>query len=332
MVDLTTSYMGLSLKNPIIVSSSDLTRDLEGVKKCAEAGAGAVVLKSIFEEQFILESDIPLEDYTAYPEALDYMRSGGLLEYAPRRMVEMIRQAKQEVDIPIIASINCQTTKLWTRFARQLQDAGADALELNLYTLPLNPDVSSSEIEEGHLKVLKKVKQDISIPVSMKLASEFTSLAYLSKRLADHGCDALVFFNWFLEPDIDIKSMKTKNRIGKGNFYQVLKWIALISGRVDCMLAASGGIEQGRDVVKQILAGASAAQVCTLFYKKGLGEIRNLLREIEAWMEERGYSGLDDFRGELSFKQQELIKRDLGEAGSYMRSQYLKTISHLNGA
>jgi len=322
--------MGLTLKNPIIVSSSDLTRNLEGVKQCAEAGAGAVVLKSIFEEQFILESDIPLEDYTAYPEALDYMRSGGLLEYAPRQMVEMIREAKQQVDIPIIASINCQTPKLWTRFARQLQDAGADAVELNLYILPVDLESPCTTIEDTHLEVLKQVKAEISIPVSMKLTSEFTSIAHLSKRLVDHGCDALVLFNWFLEPDIDVKSQMTRNRIGKGNFYQVLKWIALLSGRVESSLAASGGVERGHDVVKQILAGASAVQVCSLFYRKGLAEIRNLLRELEDWMGEHGYSGLDDFRGELSFKQQELNKRGLGEAGSYMRAQYLKTISHLS--
>ena len=322
--------MGLTLKNPIIVSSCDLTRNLEGVKQCAEAGAGAVVLKSIFEEQFILESDIPLEDYTAYPEALDYLRSGGLLEYAPRQMVEMIREAKQQVDIPIIASINCQTPKLWTRFARQLQEAGADAVELNLYILPFDLESTSATIEDTHLAVLKQVKEEISIPVSMKLTSEFTSIANLSKRLVDHGCDALVLFNWFLEPDIDVKSLMTRNRIGKGNFYQVLKWIALLSGRVESSLAASGGVERGHDVVKQILAGASAVQVCSLFYRRGLGEIRNLLRELEDWMGEHGYSGLDDFRGELSFKQQELNKRGLGEAGSYMRTQYLKMISHLN--
>lgn len=330
MADLTTTYMGLTLKNPVIVSSSDLTRDLEGVKQCAAAGAAAVVLKSIFEEQFIVESNLPMEDYTAYPEALDYLRSGSLLEYAPRQMVEMIREAKQQMDIPIIASINCQTPKLWTRFARQLQDAGADALELNLYILPINLESTCVEIEENHLEVLKQVKKEVSIPVSMKLTSEFTSVASLSKRLVDHGCDALVYFNWFLEPDIDVKTLKTRNRIGKGNFYKVLKWMALLSGRVDCSLAASGGVERGQDIVKQILAGASAVQVCSLFYKKGLQEIENMLRELEEWMNEHGFSGLDDFRGELSFKQQELNKRDLGEAGSYLRAQYLKTIAHLN--
>ncbi|MGB3863080.1 MAG: hypothetical protein WA915_13440, partial [Candidatus Aminicenantaceae bacterium] len=165
MADLSTSYMGLELSNPVIVSSSDLTRTVSGIKKCEDAGAGAVVLKSIFEEQFLIDGNIPTSDYSVHPEALDYMRSGSLLEYAPHYLNQLIEMAKKSVDIPIIASINCQTPKLWPRFARQIQDSGADALELNVTFHPISLAIPGSEYENHHLEILKAVKEAVSIPV-----------------------------------------------------------------------------------------------------------------------------------------------------------------------
>ena len=325
MVDLKTKYMGLELRNPIIVGSSGLTKSLSGIKQCEDAGAGAVVLKSIFEEQFLVEQNFPEEDINIYPEALDYMRRGGLLEYAPQEFTKMIEQAKKEVNIPIFASINCKSNKLWPRFARQLEDAGADGLELNIYFLPIDLDSSGVEYEKYHLDILEKVRKEVSIPVAVKLTPQITALPHLSHKLAEAGCNALVLFNWFLEPDIDVQNLRTKSIKGKGNFHQSLRWVGILSGRVGCDVASSGGVQSGEDVVKQLLAGASAVQVCSLFYQKGLVETSQLLGELEAWMAEQKCPDIKSFCGELSFKKQELSFKSLGEAEAYFRSQYLKT-------
>jgi dihydroorotate dehydrogenase (fumarate) len=327
MAGLSTSYMGLNLRNPIVVSSSDLTNTVDRIKKCEEAGAGAVVLKSIFEEQFLIDGEIPESDYAVYPEALDYMRSGSLFEYAPHDLTKLIEEAKREVSIPVIASINCQTPSLWPRFARQIEKSGADGLELNISYLPIKLSSQSAEYEDFHVKILKEVKKEVSIPVAVKLMSCLTSVPNMGYRLAESGCDAVVLFNWFLEPDIDINKLKTKSMIGKGNFHHSLRWVGLSSGRIKCDIAASGGIQTAGDVVKQILAGAAAVQICTLFFQKGIGEIQNLIKGIDGWMSEHDYTSIDDFKGELSFKRQELTFRDLGEASSYFRAQYLKAYS-----
>ncbi len=329
MANLETSYMGLKLRNPIIVSSSDLTRTKAGIIHCQKVGAGAVVLKSIFEEQFQDLDKAQYSDYGFYPEARDYLRSGGLLEYGPQETCAVIEEAKKEVDIPVIASINCLSPKLWPRFARQFQEAGADGLELNIYFLPLALESPASEYENHHLQILKEVKKAVSIPVSVKLMSQLTSVPYLANQLANAGCDALVFFNWFVQPDIDSEKLKTKSVIGKANFHQSLKWVALLAGRIDCDLASSGGVRRAEDVIKQILAGASAVQVCTLFYQKGLKAIPELLKGIEDWMNHHNNAVIDDFKGELSFKNQELTFKGLGQAEAYFRAQYLRAYAGL---
>ncbi|MFQ6109830.1 MAG: dihydroorotate dehydrogenase-like protein [Candidatus Aminicenantales bacterium] len=324
MPELKTSYMGLELSNPVIVGSCDLTRNVAGILRCEEAGAGAVVLKSIFEEQF-LDEDILKKESSIHPEAVDYLRSGGLLDYAPQKMVSVIEEAKKKVRIPIIASINCQSLKLWPRFAKQFEDAGADGLELNIYFLPLDPSITSSKYDEFHLQILRKIKETVSIPVSVKLNSQITSIPYLAHSLAEAGCDALVLFNWFLEPDIEVERMRTKHARGHGNFHQSLRWVALTAGRVRCDIASSGGLRDGDDLIKQILAGAKAVQACTVLYKRGLGVIKEFLARLESWMEAHRFASVEDFRGELSFKRQELSFKGLGEAKAYFRVQYMKT-------
>ncbi len=327
MADLATSYMGLKLRNPIVVSSSDLTKTTEGILRCYEAGVGAVVLKSIYEEQFLIKEDEKGEKGIIYPEALDYLRRGGLLEYAPEKICQMIEEAKKKINIPIIASINCQSPRLWPSYARQFEEAGADGLELNIYFLPIGLDSPGAEYEEYHLKILEEVKKAVSIPVAVKLMSQLTSIPYLGYKLARAGCDALVFFNWFVEPDIDLENLKTRNVIGKGNFYQSLRWVALLAGRVDCDVASSGGVRKAEDVIKQILAGASAVQVCTIIYEQKLKVIKSLISEVETWMDKHQNATIDDFKGDFSFKKQELAFKGVGEADAYFRAQYLKTYS-----
>ncbi len=326
-VDLSTSYMGLKLRNPIIVASSDLTKTAEGMKKCEDAGAGAIVLKSLFEEQFLFESGMPESDQALYPEALDYLRSGGLLEYAPARICSEIEQAKNTLSIPVIASINCLTSTLWPRFARQVEQAGVDGLELNIYDLPIDLKESCAVHDAHYFQIIKDVKESVSIPVSVKLIPQISSLPYLSYKMSEAGCRGLVFFNWFLEPDIDIKNLKTFSRKGGANFNQSLRWVGLLADRVAADIVSSGGVRNVDDIIKQILAGARAVQICTLFYQKGLNEIKGLLEGIQTWMLEHKFMALEDFRGELSFKNQELKFRDLGESSNYFRAQYLKIFS-----
>jgi dihydroorotate dehydrogenase (fumarate) len=327
MADLATSYMGLKLRNPIIVSSSDITKNTKGIIRCYEAGVGAVVLKSLFEEQFLTKEDIEGDEGIIHPEALDYLRRGGLLEYAPQKICQMIEEVKKEIDIPIIASINCQSPRLWPSYARQFEEAGADGLELNIYFLPLGLDSPAAEYEEYHVKILEAVKKAVSIPVAVKLMSQLTSIPYLGYKLARAGCDALVLFNWFVEPDIDVQKLETRNIIGKGNFYQSLRWVALLAGRVDCDVASSGGVRKAEDVIKQILAGASAVQVCTILYEQKFEVVKSLLSEVGAWMDKHQNATIDDFKGELSLKLQELTFKDKGGADAYFRAQYLKTLA-----
>lgn len=330
MADSTTSYMGLRLRNPIIVASSDLTNSLQGILHCQEAGAGAVVMKSLFEEQFLEAENMAEKGYQVYPEALDYLRARVLLEYSPQKICRTIEEARRDLKIPIIASINCQSPKLWPSFARQLQDAGASALELNIYFLPFDFDKPGSEYEKLYLEILEEVKKAVSIPVSVKLSSQLTSIPHLAHRLAEAGCNGLVFFNWFLEPEIDVQHLRIKNIIGKGNFHQSLRWVALLAGRVGCDIASSGGVRRAEEVVKQILAGAAACQVCTLFYQEGIKALRGLVSGLEAWMDGHNYSTIDDFKGELSFKNQKLTFKEPGMVDSYFRAQYLKVYSKID--
>ncbi|MBD3413802.1 MAG: dihydroorotate dehydrogenase-like protein [Candidatus Aminicenantes bacterium] len=325
MADTSTSYMGLEMKNPVLAASSGLTDSLNGILKCDAAGVGGVVLKSIFEEQLISEKDVYDKYSNIYPEAVDYLREGGLLEYAPQKIFQMIDKAKQKTDIPIIASINCRSPKLWPTFAEQFQDAGADGLELNIYSLPLELEKSGSEYEQQYLDILKSIKKVVSIPVAVKLNHQITSLPYLTNRLSDAGCDGLVFFNWFLEPDVRLDTLSTNNIKGKGDFHRTLRWVALLAGRIDCDISSSGGVRNGKDLIKHILAGASCVQICTIFYEKGLEQTKEILNELKTWMDEKKFQSIQEFQGELSLKNQQLSFKDMGEAQSYFRAQYLKT-------
>ncbi len=231
------------------------------------------------------------------------------------------------MNIPVIASINCQSPELWPDFARQFQEAGADGLELNIYFLPFDIKTPGTEYEKYHLEILEKVKKAVSIPVAVKLTSQLTSVPFLAHRLAKSGCDALVLFNWFLQPDVKVESLQTKNIIGKGSFHQSLRWVALLAGRVDCDIASSGGVEKAEDVIKQILVGAAGVQVCSLLYRKGVETLKDLLSNLETWMDSHGYRSIGDFRGELSFKKQELVFKEPEEAKAYFRHQYMKIFS-----
>jgi len=323
MADLTTEYMGLDLRNPLIVASCGLVNSSEGVKRCADAGAGAVVLKSLFEEQIDLESkDLVAGQSWLYghPEAFDYA-SGMSKELGPRDYLKLIEDAKSSVAIPVIASLNCILPKWWVDYARQIELSGADGLEVNISIMPSNPERTGQDIEKLYLEVVRAVSANIKIPIAAKIGPYFSSLGQMALGLSRAGAKALVLFNRFYRLDIDIDKIQLKPGYRFSSPDEIsssLRWIALLAGRVECDLAASTGVHDGFGVIKQLLAGATAVQVCSALYLKGLKEIASMIKDINDWMSHHNCSSIDDFRGKLS--QMESDRPELYERLQYMRS------------
>ncbi len=323
---LRTTYLGLELKSPIIVSSSTLTGNVESIKKCADAGAGAVILKSIFEEQ--ISSEIKREEgyseediYDAYPEAQEYLNTfmrGSEIEIYEK----LIRESKKVVDIPIIASINCSDKGEWIRIAKELQDAGADALELNIAIAAFDRDLDPRKIEDEYISILKEVEKNINIPVSVKLGDHFTNISRLAFNLTKAGAKGLVLFNRFYNPDINIEKMKvvTGNSISAPEEnHNTLRWISLLSSQeIPCELSASRGVYTGEDVIKQILAGAQTVQVCSTLYRNGIEYVKQMNADIEAWMDRHNFDNVKDFRGIANKKEDIKVVERL----QYLRRNY----------
>lgn len=326
-MNLTTLYLGLELKNPIIVGSSTFTGTVEGIVKCAKAGAGAVVLKSLFEEQIL--SDIKKEEgYTdIYASNVDadlymktFLRGNEIAIYT-----NLIREAKKTVDIPIIASINCADKGEWISFAKELQNAGADALELNIAVSPFDKDIVSKDIEDEVVSIFNEVKKTVTIPVSVKLGDHFTNIGNLAFRLSMAGAAGLVLFNRFYNPTIDIDNMK----VVPGSALSVeeengntLRWISLLAAQeIPCCLSASTGVHSAEDVVRQILAGASSVQVCSVLYKKGVNFIAEMIEGMENWMKKHNFNSIGDFKGKCSAS---------ADVKVFERLQYLRRNNDLN--
>ncbi len=322
MADLSTTYMGLKLSNPVIVSSCGLTGKLATVKACAQAGAGAVVLKSIFEEQIQAEVAGMIEQSEPslwHPEAADYITRYGR-ENAVQEYLQLIRDAKRELQIPVIASIHCVSAGTWIEFSRQVQDAGADGLELNVFVLPSDPRRAGTENEQVYFDIATSVKEKVSIPVALKVGSYFSGLSRTLTRLSRTGIDALVLFNRFFNLDFDIESMElvpASYISSPEEAVRPLRWISLLSGTVECDLAATTGIHDGTGVVKQLLAGARAVQVCSTLYKHGVEQIEPILSELEGWMERHRFDSIDAFRGNLS-------QSESKNPAAYLRVQFMK--------
>ncbi len=324
MTDISTKYMGLKLRNPIIVSSSKLTKDIEGLKAAEDAGAGAVVLKSIFEEE-IRNKVEKLVDKSGSPfwhsEALDYISRYGQ-ENAVVKYLNLVREAKKSISIPVMASVHCTSPKGWIDFAKRLEEAGADGLELNLHVLPSNPDLRGRKYENVYYNVLYEVRKKTSIPIALKLGFFFSALSRTLRNLSRKGADALVLFNRYYGLDFDIENMKLKSASfldRTADFGLRLRWVSIMANRVNCDLAATGGIYNGAGVVKMILAGASSVQVCSALYKNGIGHITVMTRELEEWMKNHNFSSLEDFRGKLSQTESE-------NPAAYERVQFMKSI------
>lgn len=306
MTDLSTKFIGLSLKNPIIVGSSGLSSSLKGVKELEEAGAGAVVLKSIFEEEIVHELDnimkekspLTLQEMALY-DYYDYVIKGEKLE----KYTALIKEAKQALSIPVIASINCTYSSEWIDYARRLEEAGADALELNMFFLPTDLTRNAEEMEQSYFNVIEKVKETVSIPLVLKISHYFSCLGSTIQKLSGQGISGLVLFNRFYSPDFDIDKLEvvsTNVLSTAGELAMPLRWVAMMSQKVECDLVASTGIHDSKDVIKLLLAGAQAVQVVSALYRNGKVHLGKMLAELEAWMTEHGYENLEDFRGKLS--------------------------------
>ncbi len=328
MADMSTTYMGLKLRNPLIVGSSGMTESVESVRKAAGAGAGAVVLKSLFEEQIHNESGYAIdtnEQLYYYAQAEDYIRSytrgNDLKQY-----LDLISGSKSAVDVPVIASINCVSSSEWTEFASQIQRAGADGLELNMFVLPSDPRKDGRQNEQAYLDVLAKVTREVSIPVAAKISYYFSGLANMVGKISATGIRGLVMFNRFFSPDIDIETFKVKTSHVFSTPEELaisLRWAAMLSSRIPCDIAASTGIHDGEALIKQLLAGAKAGQVASVLYRKGYDAIASMLRDLDAYMGRHNFSSLDEVIGKLS-----IDKAD--NPAAYERVQFMKYFSGIS--
>ncbi len=305
MADLRTKYLGMELKNPIIIASSGLTDSVEGVKKLADNGAAAVVLKSIFEEEILIEAERARKEKMKsheMRETFDYI-DNHLKGINLSNYVNLIRDSKKEVNIPVIASINCVSDHEWTYFAKQMEEAGADALELNMFILPTDLEKSAQEREKLYFQIIEKITREVNIPVALKVSYYFTNLAQMLQKMSNTDIAGLVLFNRYFSPDFDIDNFEViaSNVLSSPTeFARSLRWISICCGRVNCDLAATTGIHDYRSVIKQILAGANAVQIATIIYKKGPEYIRTILDNMNEWMDEHRFSNPDQLRGKLA--------------------------------
>ncbi len=321
MANLSTRYLGLALRNPIIASSSGLTNSLENIQKMEAANVGAVVLKSIFEEQIVFEADKYIDSSNNslsamkkglhdilenrsydYIEAMEYMTNFAK-EHTLKEYLDFIKLLKSSVKIPIIASINCVSAYDWSFFAKRIQEAGADALELNIYILPSDVNKTAAIYDEMYRKIIADVKRFVNIPVSLKLSYYSSSLMNTFTALSNSGIAGLVLFNKPYNPDInidDIEISSGKIYSSEDDYLRSLRWTALLSGRVGCDLAASTGVHNYETVVKLLLAGSNAVQLASVLYEKGIDEIKNIVDGLDLWMDAHNFKTIDEFRGKLS--------------------------------
>lgn len=304
MVDLSTTYMGLKLQNPVLVGSCSLTKTEERLQRCADFGPGAIVLKSLFEEQIQADSNA-VQDHlwmSSHTEAFDYV-SKLSMELGPSEYLKLIENAKKYTNIPVIASLNCVSSKWWVGYAKQIVGAGADAMEVNISAIPCDPKHTGQEVEKLHLEILQEVKSAISIPVAVKIGPYFSSLANLAQKLVAQGANALVLFNRFYQMDIDIDKMEiiAGHRFSSSlELNLALRFISILAGKVPCDIAASTGVHEAADAIKQILAGAKVVQLCSSLYLNQLKQIEKVKLGIEDWMKKHQIENLDSVRGKLS--------------------------------
>ena len=329
-MDLTTTYMGLELRNPLVASASPLSQTVDGVRRLADAGVGAVVLYSLFEEQLQREAaeNARLADAgtESFAESLSYFPDVAEEEPGPRRYLSLLERSAAAVAVPVIGSLNGITPGGWTDYARAMQDAGAAAVELNISYLPGSPSISGRDVEQRHVDVLARVKDAVTVPVAVKLSPHFSSTGEMARRLDEAGADALVLFNRFLQPDIDEETLAVVPAFGLSSPAEARlprTWIALLHGRVRASLAATTGVEGGGDVAKYLLAGADVVMTASALLRHGPEHARVLLDGLSDWMRQKGFTSLDELRGMLS------VAPD-GDESAHERAGYVSALREAN--
>jgi len=326
-VDLSTTYLGLKLKNPLVASASPLTGQLDTLRQLNDSGIAAVVLPSLFEEQIVhdelqidrlfeFQADSYAESLSYFPEAADFGK--GSQEY-----LELVEAAKRQLSVPVIASLNGQSTGGWTRYARMIEEAGADALELNVYFVPTDCDMDGAEVERRYVDLVAEVKQSVHIPLAVKIGSQFSSIPNLAYRLMNAGAGGLVLFNRFLEPDIDLESLQFTPDLVLSQRYEVrlpLRWIAILRDQLRCSLAATSGIHDATNVVRVLLAGADVAMMTTGLLKRGPAFVAQILDELTAWLVEHEYVSVEQLKGSMS-------RANCPNPSALERANYMKALA-----
>ena len=327
MVDLSTTYLGLKLKNPIVASSSPLSHKVESVLKLEQAGASAVVMYSLFEEQIIQESLKLHEDLLrgteSYAEALTYIPEIGQYSIGPEVYVEHLRKVKQAVSIPVMGSLNGVSTGGWIDYARKIEQAGADGLELNLYYLATDPDVTGAELEETYFTLVRDVCSQVQIPVAVKLSPFITALPNFARHLVDAGAKGLVLFNRFYQPDIDLEALEVVPNLVLSDADELrlpLRWIAILYGKIKADFGLTSGVHDATGVLKAVMAGAKVSMIASELLQNGVSRIPAILADVQGWLEEHEYESISQARGSMS-------QASIAEPAAYERAQYMKVLS-----
>ncbi len=325
-MSLTTNYLGLVLRNPIVASSSPLSHSVDSIRRLEDAGASAVVMYSLFEEQITFDS-FYVDHYlrsgsNSFAESLSFFPEMDEYNVWPDEYLNLIRLAKEAVDIPIIGSLNGVSTGGWVNYAGLIEDAGADALELNVYYVPTNVDLTGQEVEDIYLDMIRSVKRSVTIPLAMKLSPYFSSLGNIAKRLVDEGVNGLVLFNRFYQPDLDLETLQVAPRLVLSNSNELrlpLRWVAILYGRLLADLAITTGVHTSEDVLKGLMAGAKVTMIASELLQNGLHRIKEILSEIETWMAEHEYASVAQMIGSMS-------QQHCAEPAAFERANYMKTL------
>ena len=327
MTDLKTSYLGFTLANPIVASASPLSESVDRIRQLEDAGVSAVVLPSLFEEQLSLEGQALDSDLSrgseSFPESLSYFPDMTDYNLGPESYLELIQEAKKSVSIPVIASLNGVTNGGWTRYARLMEDAGANAIELNLYSLPTNTEESAVQVEKRYFDLVSEVRHTVGIPLAVKLSHFFTAFPNMAKRLDAAGANALVMFNRFYQPDFDIEALEVVPSLVLSHSYELLlrlHWVGIIYGHVKADLAVTGGVHTASDVLKSMMAGARVSMMTSALLRNGLGHVRVVLDDLTRWMEEHEYESIRQMQGSMS-------RRSAANPSAFERGNYMKVLS-----
>ena len=323
-MDLRTEYMGLTLKNPLVVSSSPLTKEFDNFKKLEDAGVSAIVCHSVFEEQIIQEirelNQNLINGTESFAEALSYFPEQEEYYTGPEEYLKMISRAKSQLSIPVIASLNGHTEGGWVDYAKKMEQAGADALELNVYFLPTKVDTTPDQVEKNYEEIVKNVKRNVAIPVAVKLSPYFSALANMAKSLDQEGADGLVLFNRFYQPDIDIENLEVDPKVLLSTSFDLrlpLRWTAILYGHVKASLAVTSGVHTAEDLVKIIMAGADVGMMCSAFLQNGIDHAKNVLKDLNVWMLNHQYDSIMSMKGIMS--QQRCAHPEAFERANYMK-------------